>query len=326
MTGLVHVGIVTYNSAADLPACFAGLAAQTYPHIAVTVLDNCSQDESAAWVRLNAPHARLIVNAENAGFARAHNHILAQRPDAAYYMALNPDVRLQPGYIAGVIEALDSTGAGWGTGKLLLDEGGQLYSVGHGLRRDGYALNIGYGLPDDGRFDNPREVFGAPGAAAVYTRALIEHVAPEGELFDAHMFMYAEDSDLDWRARRLGWRCWYTPAALAYHRGSQARGRLQVQAIGNRYLSVSKNAYLYDLLTYNLPLITLHCLLRLVFSPALGLRLINQLVQLILVMWRKRRTPVISRAALHQWFRWSSQQPTAQPVGWQARFAAFLRR
>lgn len=325
MSGLVHIGIVTYNSLDDLPACFAALSAQTYPQLAVTVLDNASQDASAAWVEANAPHAHLIRSAENLGFGRAHNRILSMQPTAAYYLPLNPDVRLQPGYIAQLVQALQANNAQWGTGKLLMAAGERLYSVGHALRRDGYALNIGYGLPDSSQFDQPREVFGAPGAAPLYSRALIADIAPDGELFDPVMFMYAEDSDVDWRARRAGWRCYYTPSALAYHRGSHAQGWLRVQALGNRYLSVMKNAYRQDLLLYNLPVLMAHCLLRLLLTPREGAQLVKQLIQRIPNSLAKRQPPRLTRREMHVWFAWSRVQPCTQPQSLRGRFSSFLQ-
>ena len=39
----------------------------------------------------------------------------------------------------------------------------------------------------------------------------------DGEFFDPDFFVYREDADVAWRAMLLGWRCIYTPAAVAYH-------------------------------------------------------------------------------------------------------------
>jgi GT2 family glycosyltransferase len=327
----VHVGIVTYNSRADLPACFAGLAAQTYPALTITVLDNASSDGSAAWVEAYAPGARLIVSAENTGFAGGHNRILAvcaPRP-GDFYLTLNPDVVMAPSYIAALVAVCAETGAGWATGKLLLlgdAHPPKLYSAGHAMRRDGYAFNIGYGLPDDGRFDSPREVFGAPGAAALISRALIDSIAPDRALFDPDLFLYGEDTDLDWRARRQGWRCWYTPAAVATHRGSRTGETMRRLALANRYLSVIKNASLIDLLTFNLPLIVLHVVARLILTPRHGVALAARLARLGPIMWRRRTRPTYPRAALLGWFRRSLTEPTGQPVTWRARMADAWRR
>jgi GT2 family glycosyltransferase len=324
----VHVGIVTYNNVTDLPRCFESLRAQTYPAINVLALDNASFDGSDEWIRDNVPG--VILCDQNWGFAGGHNRIVQAcglRP-GEYYLPLNPDVVLQPGYIAALVHIAQEQGAGWATGKLLLPrEPGQaglrlIYSVGHALRRDGYAFNIGHGLVDDGQFDSPREVFGAPGAAVLISQALIESIAPDGELFDAAMFMYGEDTDLDWRARRQGWHCWYTPLSVADHRGSHPGAKRRLQATGNRYLSVIKNAYLVDLFGYNLGVIGAHCLARLVVTPRLGLRMIRQLAQLTPKMWRKRRRPVVGRGEMRVWFRWSQAQVTGQPTSIQGRLSS----
>jgi GT2 family glycosyltransferase len=36
--------------------------------------------------------------------------------------------------------------------------------------------------------------------------------------------MYCEDVDLNWRAQLAGWRCWYTPRAIVYHKLSATGG------------------------------------------------------------------------------------------------------
>lgn len=45
------------------------------------------------------------------------------------------------------------------------------------------------------------------------------------------MFMYFEDVDLDWRAHRPGWQCWYEASAVAYHRGRQVDTNLRTEAL-----------------------------------------------------------------------------------------------
>lgn len=331
-TPCVYVGIVTYNSLADLPICLHGLAAQTYANIRILILDNASTDQTVSWLHQQGPHIPLLLNEQNAGFARAHNQIVAHCAPASheFYMPLNPDVELTPGYITTLVNLLQQTKGGWGTGKLLLlDDTGShqniIYSVGHGLLRGGYTFNIGYLMKDDGQFDSAREVFGAPGAAPLISGQLITAVAPDGNLFDPDMFFYGEDTDLDWRARRQDWRCWYTPHAVAYHRGSRPSDSQRDGALINRYLSVIKNAYLIDLITYNLPLMTVHCLIRLFITPRSGLRIVYQLLRVGPKMGRKRQKSAVNRDVLNTWFRWSAAQPTAQPLTGMSRLRTFIR-
>jgi GT2 family glycosyltransferase len=320
----VHVGIVTYNSLADLPRCLAALRAQTYPEITLTLHDNASTDGSAAWAK--AEGLDVIENATNVGFARGHNLILGLCEPGEFYMPLNPDVTLTPEYITTLVQIIAEKGAGWATGKLLWSEQSNpptIYSVGHGIRRDGYFYNIGYMQADCGQFDSPCEVFGAPGAAPLISAALMTDLAPDGELFDSVMFLYGEDTDLDWRARRHGWRCWYTPKASAYHRGSAPGSDLRAQAIANRYLSVLKNAYWVDLLTYNLPIIVVHILLRVIFTPRPGLRMAALFWGHSVGMIQKRTSPRVTRSVLRGWFLANAE--SGQPIGWRARLRRFFK-
>ncbi len=313
----MRVGIVTYNSRDDLPGCFAALRQQTYPQFEITVWDNASLDGCADWMAEYAPDADVIRSTENVGYGRGHNAIAERHPDA-YYLALNPDARLEPDYIAALVHALehDST-VGWATGKLLLPPDDdqpeaaprQIYSVGHALLRDGYAFNIGQGQPDDARFSSTRQIFGAPGAAVLVRPQLI---ADLGVLFEPRFFLYNEDTDLDWRAQRAGWNCLYVPEAVATHRGSQPREALRVEAVTNRNLSIIRNAYWRDLLVYNLPRIVLHTLIRCVVTPRLGLKMAIRLLRLGPVMIRLRRKPRRTYAEMQVWFDWASQQPGSE--------------
>ena len=318
----MQIGIVVYNSLEDLPRCFVGIRQQTYPYIRVTALDNASDDESVVWLHQNAPEAQVITSPQNLGFGRGHNALMKERRTGEYYLALNPDVLLLPNYVASLVAALEANAkAGWGTGKLLLPDEIRIYSVGHALLRGGYAFNIGYGLPDNTVFAQSREVFGAPGAAVLLKDSLIDALA---RAFDEHIFLYAEDTDLDWRARRLGWICLYVSDAVAMHRGSEPGAARRAEAVANRYLSVLKNAFLVDLIFYNLPTLAAHLLFRLVTTPALGWHMVRLIAAGAPAALRQRRRPRISYLKMHEWFAWSSQQPTSQPRTFADRLKSFL--
>ena len=62
-------------------------------------------------------------------------------------------------------------------------------------------------------YDVPREIFAPKGAAVLYRRDMLETL----DYLDSGIFMYYEDADLAWRARRRGWRFWYEPAGVVRH-------------------------------------------------------------------------------------------------------------
>jgi GT2 family glycosyltransferase len=323
----VAVGIVTFNSRQDIPAALGAVRRQTHTPIDIFVFDNGSSDGTLEWLKANAVDCHVLGSDTNLGFAKGQNAILrnCELGPGDWYMALNPDAVIAPEYTEELIKGLEIGSAAWGCGKLV-SAPGVIYSAGHALRRDGYAIHIGHGLPDDGTYDVSREVFGAPGAASAMSFEFVTAVADDGQLFEEAFFLYGEDVDLDWRGRLKGFRCMYIPAAVAQHRGSKARGRLRDGALVNRYLAVLKNAFLADLLTYNLPIMTAHVVIRTLVSPISGGRMLFDLIRLSPRVWPKRTHPMVSRREMLAWFLWSNLQVTGQPIGSIERIRDYLRQ
>ena len=249
MPALVTVGLVTWNSAAHLDRCLRALACQTHPAIELVVIDNASVDDSRERVCRQFPEALQIQNTANYGFARAHNQAI-QAGQGAYYLALNPDVILEPEYIAHLVAALEQhPGCGAAGGKLLLDNG-LIDSTGLFIDRKRRQYLRGNNQADAGQFDIAGEVFGLDGAAPLFRRAMIEDVAEDGQFFDETFFSYKEDVDVAWRARLLGWKAWYTPLARGVHvrtfrPGQRERGSRETRrySVRNRYLLLLKNEF-----------------------------------------------------------------------------------
>ncbi len=102
---------------------------------------------------------------------------------------------------------------------------------------------------DRGQYDREQYVFGASGAAAFFRRSFIEDVSVEGEFFDEDFFAFREDADLAWRAQVMGWKCLYTPGAVAWHVRRVTPERRQDlplvinwHSAKNRFLMRGKNA------------------------------------------------------------------------------------
>lgn len=326
---VVYVGIVTYNSAPLIRRCLEAILRQRHVDVCVTVLDNDSRDHVARVIRGYKQNVAFIQSSVNVGFGGGHNAILnsLHLRDTDYYMALNPDARLEPDCLARLVAASKRRRASWVTGKLYRDSAYKvLYSVGHALLRDGYAFNIGFGMTDHGQYDTPREVFGAPGAAALYQGSMIHTLSVRGNFFDPSLFMYYEDVDIDWRARVRGFRCWYEPSAIVVHPGGKFPRTLEAEVLANRFLSVCKNALPRDLFFYNLPGICAHIAMRLVVTPRVGIRVLKKcLKEAFHVLGARTNTPV-SPVVMHGWFLWSSKELSRQPISLTDRVNAFARR
>jgi GT2 family glycosyltransferase len=83
----------------------------------------------------------------------------------------------------------------------------------------------------------------------MFRRSFIEDVSVEGQFFDEEFFSFREDADLAWRAQVMGWKCIYTPTAVAWHARRVTPERRQDlpliinwHSVKNRFLMRGKNA------------------------------------------------------------------------------------
>ena len=219
----VAVVIPNWDGRAWLAACLDSLDAQTRPADEVIVVDNGSTDGSAELAR-----DRLIALDENLGFAVACNRGVAAA-DADYVALINNDVVLAPDWIEQMTLALDAhpEAASVACKMVDYDDPSLIYDAGDVLRRDGAADQRGRFLPDDGRWDEPGEVWAACAGAALYRRDAF--LAAGG--FDERFFAYLEDIDLGLKLRLAGYTCRYEPRAVARHAGGGSSARLGSGAV-----------------------------------------------------------------------------------------------
>ena len=226
---LASIVIPNWNGASHLPTCLDALRAQTYRPMEVILVDNGSTDGSQTLVTSQYPEVQLLAldrnlgltGGNNAGFRAAQGEIL---------ISLNNDTEADPHFVEALVDALqDHPEAGMAAAKMrLFDQRDVLHSAGDGYGVDGVPFNRGVWQRDEGQFDEPGWIFGGCGGAVAYRRAMLDDVGPAGsELgtpFDESFFMYCEDVDLNWRAQLAGWKCWYTPEAIVYHKLSATGG------------------------------------------------------------------------------------------------------
>ena len=219
----VAVVVPSWDGEEHLPACLDALAAQTLEHLAV-VVDNGSTDGSVDLVRERYPHVRLVRLPRNRGFAGGVNAGIAAALDAGCELValLNNDAVAEPGWLERLVAEADAhPEAGIVGAKVLTWDGTHLDSTGDRYSLWGLPTPRGRGEPDDGRYDDARDLLAASGGASLYRAALLRQVGG----FDEAFFAYYEDVDLSLRAQLAGWAVRYAPAARVRHRigGTSAR-------------------------------------------------------------------------------------------------------
>jgi GT2 family glycosyltransferase len=193
----------------------------------VIVADNGSTDGSVDWLRKEMPAVEVIAMPTNEGFAGGYNKALAQ-VDTTYFLLLNSDVEVTPGWIDAPATPTSIPGRTWLPASPRCSHGDRSRfehagAAGGFIDRNGYPFCRGRIFEiteeDHGQYDDDRDVFWATGACLMIRAEAFR--AAGG--FDEELFAHMEEIDLCWRMRRMGWRVGYTSATV-YHVGGGALG------------------------------------------------------------------------------------------------------
>jgi GT2 family glycosyltransferase len=253
-TPRVTVVIPNWNGHRFLEECLEALGAQDYRDFETLVVDNGSTDGSTGLLRERFPGARVLELGENRGFAAAMNEGIraAGTPLVAF---LNNDTRVDASWLGELVSCLDRhPAAAAAASKLLIYDTKRIDGAGDCLGRLLLPYPRGHDRPDDERFADEIEVFGATGGASAWRVDVLEQM----DGFDESFFAYFEDVDLSFRTRLAGYEIWYAPRSVVLHHGGGTSSAFSdfsfFHPIRNRWYLVLKNMPVPLLLLYALPL------------------------------------------------------------------------
>ncbi|HEX4345070.1 MAG TPA: glycosyltransferase family 2 protein [Solirubrobacteraceae bacterium] len=215
------VAVLSYDGRGLLEIVLPSLEAQRFRDFHTVVVDNGSSDGTVAWLAEAWPSIEVVALPRNVGVTAALNACFdAARTELV--ALLNNDLELDPDCLGELVGAMrEHPRAGSAAAKLLdFHDRGVLDGAGDVFIWQGTGARRGNGTRDAGQFDEPRAIFGACGAVAVYRRQALERVGR----FDQRFFACYEDVDWAFRAQLAGWDCRYVPSAVAFHMGSVTLG------------------------------------------------------------------------------------------------------
>jgi GT2 family glycosyltransferase len=227
----LSIVIVSFNTREDLERCIASLVAHP-PSIPyeVIVVDNASSDGSVEAVRRRWPAVRVIVQAENAGFAVANN-VGIRASSGTMVLLLNSDCLVPAGAIDRLTERLRAHSEAAVAGPRLVDgtgrtelSFGRMISPWAELRQKAIGKAYDRALAPAVRWlkaetSAERFVDWVSGAALLVYRADAEAAG----LLDERYFLYTEDVDFCAAIRARGRKILFTPAATITHLRGRSR-------------------------------------------------------------------------------------------------------
>jgi len=225
----VTVSLVSYNTRDLLRACLQSVAATAGVSYEVLVVDNGSSDGSPTMVTREFPGVQLIANPDNRGFAAANN-LAIRRACGRHVLLLNPDTVVFPHTIAEMAAFLDENENVGICGPRILFPDGTFQSCGYNFptplsevrmsRNVGKALRLVVGdepVPPSGSL--PYECDWVDGACLMIRKAVIDRIGP----LDEQYFLYTEELDWCFGARKAGWKVYALPhVEMLHYRGKSS--------------------------------------------------------------------------------------------------------
>ena len=186
----------------------------------VIIVDNGSSDNSVIFIQQYQEKCnfeiKIIENSQNLGFAKAVNEGI-KNSKYDYIFSLNNDTELKSNTIKLINSSDDIFSV---SSKMIqsdnpnfIDDAGDEYTL------LAYTKKRGDNKPIN-KFNDICEIFSSCAGAALYRKSILYEIG----FFDENFFAYLEDVDLSYRAKINGYKNYYCPDAIVFHKGSATTG------------------------------------------------------------------------------------------------------
>ena len=237
----VYAILVNWNGKKDTLECIKSIEKLNLKNVDfhLVIVDNDSSDDSVmafGKLGLKKLDLKVIQNSKNLGFTGGNNvgirFAIDQR--AEYILVLNNDTVVDSDLVKNFLKVFKKDEkVGVATGKIYFYKGYEfhkerykkeelgkvIWSAGGDIDwKNVYGTNHGVDAIDEGQFEKEGETDFATGACSMFrVSALIE-----SGIYDERYFAYLEDLELSQRIKKKGWKVFYVPKAILWHKVSQS--------------------------------------------------------------------------------------------------------
>lgn len=208
----VFIVVLNYNARATLQGCLSSVYHLDYPNFEVALVDNASTDGSFEAAKENFSRVHFIQSGKNAGFSAGNNLGIrfALEKMADYIFILNPDALVEKNTLSLLISEAEKNPEVGIFSPLIFDgQGKKVWFAGGKIEwpkmRTVHINNI--------LSENPYPTECVSGCAMLIRKEVFKKV----ELLDEDYFLYYEDADFSWRAKKQGFNLLIVPASRVFH-------------------------------------------------------------------------------------------------------------
>lgn len=240
----VFIIVLNWNGLSDTVECIESLLGLKYSNYRIVIVDNASEDNSASVLKYSFPNVKIIQNEDNLGFSGGNNVGIryALQEGAEYIWLLNNDTIVDEYSLASLIRVGDqdfSIGI-IGSKILCYPEVDIIWCTWSKLSwKEGRATHVGMGERDLGQYDYVKNTDRVAGCSMLIKANLFNSI----DMLDEKLFLFGEEVDLSFRAKKKGFSTVYVPESIVYHKES-----VSVRKMGNKsnlYNYYSTRNFLY---------------------------------------------------------------------------------
>jgi len=252
MEKIVAIILLNFNNKKLVKNCLVSLRKNTsYKNYKVIISDNGSIDGSNEMIKEKFKWVDLVENGKNLGFAGGNNvgiKYALKKYKSDYYLLLNNDTLIiRKNWLTKLVEGAESDKKIGIVGCKLIYPDGSLQHI--GMHGDTHLYDAGevkkLSEKDEEEAGKIQEVKYVMGAAFLIKRKLIEKIG----LLDPKFFpIYGEEIDYCERARKNGFKIFYTPKSTIIHLRSQTT---DPKKISHHWFFSKKNSIRLELLNYS---------------------------------------------------------------------------
>jgi GT2 family glycosyltransferase len=223
------VVLVCWNNKKYLEPCLRSLLETGMSHqVEVVVVDNGSTDGSQEMLAEKFPQVKIVQNDHNVGLGKASNQGI-ECTTAPYILLLNNDTIVNGRSMDALIDFMVNTPDAGAAGGTLLNADGSFQAAFNDFPSIVEEFLIATRLGDLVRNEYPSRSGGGEvkavdwigSACLLVRRAALDHVG----LLDETYFIYGDETDLQYRLVRAGWRVYYVPGVTTIHFGGRSMDR-----------------------------------------------------------------------------------------------------
>jgi N-acetylglucosaminyl-diphospho-decaprenol L-rhamnosyltransferase len=223
------VVLVCWNNKKYLEPCLRSLFETGMSHpVEVVVVDNGSTDGSQAMLAAQFPQVRIVQNDHNVGLGKASNQGI-ECTTAPYILLLNNDTIVNGRSMDALIDFMIRTPEAGAAGGTLLNADGSFQAAFNDFPSIVEEFLIATRLGDFVRDEYPSRSGGSEvkavdwigSACLLVRRAALDQVG----LLDEGYFIYGDETDLQYRLVKAGWRVYFVPNVTTIHFGGRSMDR-----------------------------------------------------------------------------------------------------